>query len=289
MEFIHLVRDEIFIKRRRGLVLDFTPIQSISTDSALLLVSEMDRWRRATFQRRLRAINVDKWHPSVRTTLRDLGFFELLRLPNWLVGGNAEAPDGSKILKFRAGTGYGGKLAREVRIALEQIAGPIQTANFLHDGITEAMLNARHHAYPGDFRPEIPVIPEFWVTGAWHPAKRLLRIMVLDQGVGIPESIRQGTDPFHVKVMVWVAQKANLRNDADIIEGAMRTSRTSTGLAGRGHGFDNMAEFINNSADGRLRILSDRGEVVYEHGGTINTRLLPVSLGGTLIEWEVRL
>jgi hypothetical protein len=49
-----------------------------------------------------------------------------------------------------------------------------------------------------------------------------------------------------------------------------------------------MLDFVDNSADGYLRIVSRRGEYVYHKGQQPIVHEHPTSVGGTLIEWQIQ-
>ena len=77
--------------------------------------------------------------------------------------------------------------------------------------------------------------------------------------------------------------------DGDAIMVAVEESVSSTGLSHRGHGLAQMSDFVGRCKDGFLRIMSRNGEVVLTPRGKPLVRNHKVSIGGTLIEWNVTL
>ena len=76
-------------------------------------------------------------------------------------------------------------------------------------------------------------------------------------------------------------------SDGEMIKAATELFRTSTDQSGRGRGFRDMKRFVDESTDGELRVLSNRGVYHYmkadERIGDHDR-----SIGGTLLEWRIR-
>jgi hypothetical protein len=77
------------------------------------------------------------------------------------------------------------------------------------------------------------------------------------------------------------------RHDGDAISVAVEESVSSTGETHRGQGLAQIRKFIDLCRGGYLRIISRSGEVVFRPGDEPLVRTYPVSIGGTLIEWNV--
>jgi hypothetical protein len=77
--------------------------------------------------------------------------------------------------------------------------------------------------------------------------------------------------------------------DAISLHLAMAIRRSSSGLENRGKGLHVFKDVIDHCRDGRLRIISRRGEFVYEKSRRPRAALLTTPLPGTLVEWDLRL
>jgi hypothetical protein len=216
--------------------------------------------------------------------LVDIGFFRLLQTRNPPQEDGASSSP-IKMLKLRTGEGSDGSLARELSSAMTEIAGPIEAPRFLYVGLTEAMTNVAQHAYveglediPRDFK-------RWWMTGSYDERQHSMRVIILDLGVGIPATLPRSSA---WEVIRGLLPLGSFDDHARMIAAAVEAGRTSTRRPERGHGLDEVRQFVENSASGRLRILSGRGEVIYERGKEVPQIIsLPAPFGGTLIEWEV--
>jgi anti-sigma regulatory factor (Ser/Thr protein kinase) len=286
VSFFSALRDQA-AKSQRRLTVDFTKIETISPAASLVLTAEVDRWRRLKGML-LRPIDLDKWNLQVRNTLFQLGFFELLDIqqPDLRAGQHST---NIEFIKFRSGHQTDGRLAKELRQALEDIAGPIEAKKYLYTGLTEAMNNAIQHAYPIDRSYRIPVDHRrWWMCGSFDKSRQLLTILFLDQGVGIPATLPRSK---HRNEILEFLRNFHMRkeDDAALIQAAIEIGRSATELEGRGYGLSEMRRFVDNSIDGHLRILSGSGECIYSKGGAVRLRRHGFPVVGTLIEWEVGL
>lgn len=272
------------IENGRRAMVDFTPIRQVAPGAALSLAAILDMWQRIN-GRRLLARGARQWRPEVRQTLAELGLFDLLKTPNPPTKILSSAPV-TRMLKFRSGEGSDGSLAAELAQAMIDIAGPIEAQRFLYVGLTEAMTNVAQHAYPeAAFEGVPPNYRRWWMTGSYDEQRRRMRILILDLGIGIPATLPRSSNWERIRGLI---ASVTGPDDAEMIAAAVEAGRSSTGAAGRGNGLQEIRQFVEQSASGRLRILSGRGEVTYEKGsGRPGKRTFSEPMMGTLIEWEV--
>lgn len=273
--------------RRRRLTLNFKTIKRLSPAATLILAAEVDRWRRYNGIK-LRAVDVDDWDSEVRRLLQEMGFFELLNVqnPDRYVADNGT---GLRLIKFMSADLAEGQLAREFRIALERVAGPNFARPLLFGGVTEAMANVIHHAYPNDGKFAAPPLRKrWWLSGSFDPSTHTITVLFFDQGVGIPSTLPRSRHWERARGFLQ-DRKLSGNDDAAMIKAAMEVGRSRTGDEWRGHGLQNIRQFVEDSPSGRLRIVSRHGEYLYDQGGQDAMIRHPISVGGTLIEWEVSL
>ena len=77
-----------------------------------------------------------------------------------------------------------------------------------------------------------------------------------------------------------------LKEHATMIEAALEVSRTSL-TSGHGQGLRDVVSPVDQLEGGRVRILSGKGQVLYEKGGKLGKVERTQHLGGTLIEWTI--
>ena len=104
-----------------------------------------------------------------------------------------------------------------------------------------------------------------------------------DQGIGIPTSLPRD----FLEFLPRLYDRFGGDTDAHKIAASMVVKATSTGETHRGHGMAKMQRLVSESDQGRLRILSGRGEYLYSYPGSIELRNHKRNLGGTLIQWTI--
>ena len=278
-------------QRNERIYIDLSEIKELSPPAALILAAEIDRWNRGVLTRKCnfrRVVDLEEWTPKVRRLLADMGFFELLKL-NYredMAIGDSRNTD-VRYVKFRTGTGADGEVIRSLRMDdLEPIVGPMPGKTQFYAAVTEAMTNVVHHS--GDKNEE----KRWWLSASYRALTREVRVMIYDQGVGIPETLPR---KFQEQLRRLLPGAAAREDHARMVQAAHELSRTGTGMDHRGHGLqrDIRGYFDHVGCEGHYRVTSLRGRYVYERhpDGQTNADVasLPVPLKGTLIEWKLSL
>ena len=148
------------------------------------------------------------------------------------------------------------------------------------------MTNVVHHAYPDGADYLYPTIEnQWWMSGSVNHNKDCLTAIFFDQGVGIPATL-PATYAIE-KISEFLANLGLMDTDAARIKAAINLGRTSTDRPNRGRGLLNIRQFIAQSERGKLRILSGKGEYIFNSDGTEELKTHKQSIGGTLIQWLV--
>lgn len=309
-KFLEVIRSDMFLSNARRVspakaqrwrmcenYADFKTLERITPTAALVLAAEFDRARQFLTHRPLPAIDLSRWHPDVRSVLRDVGFLSLFGIEE----ATPQDQTGPKIVRFTTGDMLDSEKAGKLtEILQEMISGAglrEQLAELMmYDGIVEAMENARAHAYPDSFIKEsqYPVAPRWWLTGAVDPANNSLTVSIYDQGASIPLTLPSwhgwGWARRYLERAKRLAFGANdLSFDGEAVRAAMVAAATSTQLKHRGKGLPLIKLVIDRCRYGRLRIISRCGDYQYEKGHRVKTRTWNHSIGGTLVEWEIAL
>ncbi|QUN05353.1 hypothetical protein KDN34_14295 [Shewanella yunxiaonensis] len=203
----------------------------------------------------------------------DLNFVRYMR-------GLCSDPDDAKSKKI--------ELKREI---FSLVGDDILKWTFLHSGLSEAVTNVTHHAYP---EGNVFIDKSWYLTGSFNNSSREMKIAFYDQGVGIPKSlpaskIYERVLNFLTKTGVNVIEKMS---DKVLLEAAMSIDRTSTEKNDRGKGLQDLIEFIKQRGQGYISILSYKGLYKFtldnnkEH---VKTASFDLPLCGTLIIWSVTL
>jgi hypothetical protein len=261
---------------------EFAEIESIEPGAGLVLAAEIHRYS----QTRPGKIQVHdhQWNAGVRDYFVDAGLFELLSIDPHDIEPRG-SPGSRKTLRYQSGLKSNGNDVKALRQRLQDLAGqPVGGRILVYNAIAEALKNVEH-AYPRWFRSwPYTSSRRWWTSGFWDPSSKTVGLQLYDQGAGIPRTLPRQTQ-FRKLLKILDPE----RNDSGLIAAAMEYGRTSTGQSGRGKGLAEMADWIESSGSGFLRILSGRGEVTYKPGGAISKREYDATFDGTLVQWELSL
>jgi hypothetical protein len=284
MSFFFRLRQASLVKKRRFFSINFKTIIEISPAAALILTAEIDRWRRLS-RMQLRPAELRKWHPDVRRLLNEMGFFEILGIDNPCTDDDKIKNDSLKFIRCMTDNISNGSIVFKLQMAIEALAGPVEAAQAMYEGVTEAMVNCVDHAYPKDKIFSSQIYRRWWMSGSYHKEQGRITVMVYDMGVGIPTTLPNSD--FWAIVSGFLSKLQLSATDANIIRGAMEIGKTRTGLENRGYGLYDIQQFIQRSGKGVLRIISQKGEYTYFHSGKEITKDHKYPLVGTLIAWEI--
>jgi hypothetical protein len=273
----------------------FETIRYISPAAALVLAAE---YQRSLFRSGLRAhvVGVEHWDNVVFDTLWKIGFFDLV----W--ADQVEQPDMSAsavVLPMQSGETADPTEVDKLVSGLKMLYPvPDETQEglvHLYGAMIEAVANVMNHAYPKAWR-HLPrsKLRRWWMTGAVDRQNRHTTAVVFDRGISIPVSL-----PNWAQAEGWLQRmrrKVGMnplvndpRSDGEAIAAAVEEAVSSTGEGHRGTGLAQMRNFVCECREGRLRIMSRCGEVVFRPGRQPDVRTYDVPLHGTLIEWNVLL
>ncbi len=262
---------------------EFSEIETLGSGAGLVLAAEIHRYS----QTRPGKIKVQdhQWAEGVRNYFIDTGLFNLLRIDPHEIQARSRISEKREALRYQSGRTLEGKDVAELRRRLQELAGqPVGKRVLVYNAIAEAFKNV-DHAYPRWFRSwPYPSSHRWWTSGFWEPSSKTVGLQLYDQGAGIPRTLpRQSQWPRLLRLM------EPERSDSGLIAAAMEYGRTSTGQQGRGKGLAEMADWIESSGSGFLRILSGQGEVTYRPGRIITRRDFDANFDGTLVQWELSL
>lgn len=276
-EVLHKV---VSLRRRHPLRIAFTKLRHICPESCLILAAEIYLWKLRS-KSRLRVLE-DEWDPVVLELLRDMGYFELLELPDPDLVSVAR---NIRFLKFRTGSLVSGEDARKLRLDLEAVVQSKIPKNQLYDGLTEAITNTVHHAYPNEGANR------WWISGSYDSATSELCVMCLDRGVGIPATLPKSSK--WEKIQSVLGSAGLLSDHGHLIKAAITTRRSGTGKPHRGRGLGQFFEFTDEFSDSRLQIVSGRGRYLRVRRNsrpeTEKVFTLPREFAGTLISWRAKI
>ncbi|MCL2912806.1 hypothetical protein L2725_03235 [Shewanella corallii] len=259
--------------------LDLNAIQDISTPASLVLTAEIDNWN--TKNGRKLTPQTERWHPNVRGTLSELGFFELFNYQPCAPNSNGLV----KVVKFIKGKPGDEDKAKHLREQIEKIVGSRVKRPPLFQALSEAITNVTHHAYPKEI---IKARKHWYMTASFCEQSRKLKVAFYDQGIGIPSSLPKSK--FWESAKGYIAKMGLINDHPSLIAAAVEMGRTSTNSGNRGKGLQDLLEFIRQYGNGYLSIMSQRGHYRFsciERQEKIQKNSLDFPIMGTLIIWSV--
>jgi hypothetical protein len=281
--------------------IDFAKMTHISPTSALVLAAEYDRARMIHAKRvadlgRLFIVNPQTWHQEVLETLVNVGFFDILGIRETEEVRNG---DDQRTLRFRSGSQSDpvaiGAMLDEVQQMFSEVGLSADDACFeLNGALGEAMENTVRCAYPPGQKLMYPHVGRWWMTGAVSRSQRRLSAAIFDQGVSIPASLSgwkfyEGFIARFTKRLGLQADLSEPTYDGRVIELAIEESATSTMLEKHGKGLAHIKAFVDSCTSGRLTIISRNGFYMYVKGRKPVVKNLGGNIGGTLVEWDVKI
>lgn len=279
------VHNESGSGRPRTLVLDLSKVEQMYLDAALVLVAEYHR-SNISQPDFIPVIDDASWPASVTSALDMLGFYEL-------VGAQARTADvdpaqtlSAKFLPFVSDDRVDGQRLDPIIERMKEVAGATPKRVAIYGALMEAVANAKGHAYPADMPPRVEPIAKdrWWAAGAYFPETHTLEYAVLDQGVGIAETL-----PRKAWWQVISRVCPPEFDDGDVIVGGIKYGRTSTGRAERGNGLWKICKLARDVPNSSVRITSGRGEVTYFGRGKPFKKVNANPFNGTLIHWTLSL
>lgn len=269
----------------------FDELQKVSTSAALVLTAEMSRWD--TSVRNKLKPQVSKWNKKVYEHFEQLGFFDLFRHKPKQVGTKNPNLNIVRYIKGQCGDSEDTKSKKKMlkTKVIEIVGNSVPKWTLLHSGISEAVTNVSHHAYPNNFSCQDK---SWYLTGSFNKETKDLKIAFYDQGVGIPNTLP--TSKIKEKVLGYLAElkifSFEESRDSVLLKAAVSIDRTSTAETDRGKGLQDLLDFTRERGEGYLSILSYHGLYKCQINGgseTITSDTFVRPILGTLIIWNVNL
>lgn len=264
----------------------FGGVEFLSVRSAVIVAAEIDRLRRLTgvtltYQGRS-SISED-----VTAILSELGCFHLAEIDHPEESGD-KTHSRKTLIKLRSGRSLDDHAFEEFDRALGGIFYKYHSLPELFEGMGEALLNVRHHAYHDQVEVRFPCPGKrWWATACIDYESSELRVFVFDQGVGIPATLPYTGAMERMLSAFKALPSASLNDDATLLKGALEYTRSRTKHPGRGKGFRDIMSTVDAYQGSRLRIASGKAEVTYSGRNAIVTARRNEHVGGTLIEWTL--
>ena len=163
----------------RGVNIDLIPVQKISIAGALVLASEMERWKELK-KIKLIPYHIFKWNKDVKGLLSSIGFFKLLGVysKSFEV---LEDRNESIIIPIYSSNEL---IGEEIFSIIEKIDNNEKLLekilNLMYPALLEASYNSIKHAYPHPNEMRFEPITRFWITASIYRKESVLRFFAFD-------------------------------------------------------------------------------------------------------------
>lgn len=272
---------------------NFDSLTKISTSAALVLTSEISKWNNLSGDK-LRP-SVSQWSENIYLQFQQLGFFDLFQIkPTAQYLPQKNLQNNIDFVRYIKGCCDNSEESRKKKKQLKEeiiniVGKAVPKWTFLHSGLTEAVTNVIHHAYPEN---KVYTDKSWYLTGSFNRKTKEMKIAFFDQGIGIPNSLPasglwENIVSYFSKFKISLAEQ---KRDELLLKAAVSIDRTSTNKNDRGKGLQDLIEFIKVFGSGYISILSYSGLYKYEIKDgleKIKTERLERPIYGTLIIWSV--
>lgn len=276
------------LKDRRPIIIHLDKLVNIDPSSALVLVSEIYRCKNLRkYRNRDFVTGTYPRNKDAHRLLAEMGFFNLLDMMD-AISGDGDNNNQELYWKFETYNNVDAEFIDWFVSLIEKyvVAMDARARAHLVAAIKEAMQNTLDHAY---LHPTIyPTMDRRWfLSMSLNPIEHEVRIMLYDQGVGIPATLPTTTLETIRTLLAAVVPMGPSSNDGEIIRLATHKYRTRMDQSGRGRGFYDMKKFVEQCSDGELRIRSNRGFYTYiNKTETVGDNA--ASVGGTVVEFRFK-
>lgn len=277
LKFIQKIRT--CSNRRDHLKIDFTTLNYISPECALILAAEIDRYR-IIKNCKIKVVDIEKWKPEIIELFQQMGTFELLEIKNFkdLISENL---NNTKFIKFERGNIVDSEKIADILKRISEFENNAKGAEkHIQMALSEAMTNTSHWAYPKDFINSSDLKESlWWMSASFNKEKSLLSVMIYDEGRTIPKTL---SPKIGERIRNLTGNK-----DSNMIKFATKENRSQTGEPNRGRGLPDMKKFAERISNGELTIISNKGFFKYVKDNNMEfIKDMSQPLKGTLIVWR---
>lgn len=268
----------------------FDYLKSVSTSASLVLTAELSKWDDATKYNLIP--DIKNWSPDILIHFNELGFFDLFKNKPSNIDQfeNNALHHNRRIIRYTKGRCGDNEQTRVLKTNITRIVGDeIKKWMFLHSGLSEAIINVTHHAYPEKYGFS-EIDRNWYYTASYDTVQKELKIVFYDQGIGIPKSLPASDVWERILDFLSIFPIADRKKDEVLLRAAVELDRTSTKDSDRGKGLQDLMEFIRQRGDGYLSILSLKGlyKLEIQNGiESVKSKRFDYPVCGTLIIWCV--
>ena len=174
---------------------------------------------------------------------------------------------------------------------------PKHKAKKLYRGVSEAMTNVSQHAYIEIVDDVEEAIENKGWCMFYREENERIFVAFCDLGVGIPVTlphtvIKNNEKGLFLNVLKRIFPTRKKYSDGELIRAAIEVKRSRTRKSHRGKGLLDMIKVVENTSNGELSIISNKGMYQYRRYNSQTSeknKNYKESISGTLIIWSLPL
>jgi len=279
LKFFKKLDEAFFVKRYKKIIINIVKVELISPEVVLILIAECLRLTRFAPETKL-SKRGNGANAAVSDLLKGVAFSDYFQSKT-----DEEILRKSNTIDGRTYIAHDSGIATETQVAytfVEQFSESLGVSNRrksqLVEAMGECMQNVSHHAYP-DKKNKRWLSQRWWVLGYTNSDTKEAYFAFLDQGVGMPETLKERAKP-HEDLFGLSPQELVLK--------AFKSSFSRHKLENRGHGLPMLKKFVEESKSGELLVQTKKIQVRFRPNERPKAMKTNVPLEGTLLVWQVK-
>ncbi|MFK7603327.1 hypothetical protein ACI3L1_14070 [Deinococcus sp. SM5_A1] len=262
----------------KNFTLDFSPVKHIQPTGMLLLFAHLKHIIYKNPLLKISGILPKNTNSKVGQVIRQIG------LSNLILCDSRDLPTDEDVIYWQVTSGRmaDGSKTEPILQNIEKYYSEEVITN-LYEGLTEAMINVKQHAYKSDIKIDIDG-DEWWmffqIKDGWFD------ISICDIGIGIPKSINDNF--YQSNKNIFNAFSSN-RRDSESIKAAIKLGRSRTQEDYRGKGLPQIVNALDNVAESKIAILSGHGAYIRTNDEVKIERDFRTPIRGTVLSWSLPL
>lgn len=262
----------------KSFTLDFSNVKDIQPAAMLLLFAHLKYALYKNSLIKASGILPKNTNSKVSQVIKQIG------LSNIILCENDSLPSDEDVIHWQviSGREADGSKTEFILQAIEKYYGD-EVVEGLYEGVTEAMINVRQHAYKSDIQIDIEG-DEWWLF--FQIKDGMFHISICDLGIGIPKSLNDNHYEENRGIFQYFERK---KRDSDAIRAAIKLGKSRTREENRGKGLPQIVYALQDVEGSKISILSGHGIYVRTDAEYNIDRDFRTPIRGTILNWSLPL
>lgn len=262
----------------KSFTLDFSSVKEIQPAAMLLLFAHLKYVMYKNALIKVSGILPKSTNSKVSQVIKQIGLSSIILCEN------DSNPSDEDVIHWQVVSGReaDGSKTEFILQAIEKCYGD-EVVEGLYEGVTEAMINVRQHAYKSDIQIDIEG-DEWWLF--FQIKDGMFHISICDLGIGIPKSLNDNHYDKNKGIFQYFTHK---RRDSDAIKAAIKLGKSRTKEENRGKGLPQIVYALQDVEGSKISILSGHGIYIRTDTEYQIDRDFRTPIRGTVLNWSLPL